>query len=59
MESNFKIECFRHKILGNKSCIIEVTSDKIIITNISDSPNKRNELDINYNLFVDFKIKKK
>lgn len=38
---------------------MEVTSDKIIITNISDTPNKRNELDINYNLFVDFKVKKK
>ncbi|CAD8179415.1 unnamed protein product [Paramecium pentaurelia] len=59
MESNFKIECFRHKILGNKQCILEVTNDKIIITNITDSPNKRNELDINYNLFVDFKVKKK
>ncbi|CAD8097547.1 unnamed protein product [Paramecium sonneborni] len=58
MESNFKMECFRHKLLGNKQCILEVTSDKIIITNISDQPNKRNELDINYNLFVDFKVKK-
>ncbi|CAD8212932.1 unnamed protein product [Paramecium pentaurelia] len=59
MESSFKINCYRHKLLGNKLCIIEVTSNKIIITNISDLPNKRNELDINYNLFIDFKVKNK
>ncbi|CAK90261.1 unnamed protein product (macronuclear) [Paramecium tetraurelia] len=59
MESSFKMDCCRHKLLGNKLCILEVASDKIIITNISDLPHKRNELEINYNLFIDFKVKNK
>ncbi|CAD8095528.1 unnamed protein product [Paramecium sonneborni] len=59
MESDFKMECFRHKLLGNKQYIIQIISNKIIITNISDEPNTSNELDINYNLFVDFKVKRK
>lgn len=59
MEQNFKMNCCRHKLLGNKLCILEVISNKIIITNISDLPNKRNELDINYNLYIDFKVKNK
>ncbi|CAD8177906.1 unnamed protein product [Paramecium octaurelia] len=59
MESSFKMDCCRHKLLGNKLCILEVASDKIIITNISDLPHKRNELDLNYNLFIDFKVKNK